>query len=75
MLNFKVFDFMRFRNRFNFSIGQRIHSKTNGRICSIKGEKILNSVKHFTLSIENEPTNRNIMLSEHALKSEYRIVD
>ena len=75
MLKFKFFKTGRTDPVQSFGIGKRIHSKINGRICYIKNERILNSIKHFTLSIENEPTKRNILLSEQVVRSEYKVIE
>ena len=54
MLKLKILKSLNQKNDQNFSIGKKIHSRVNGRVCFIKNERILNSIKHFTLSIENE---------------------
>ena len=48
-----------------FKVGQKIQSKSNGSICSIKREITLNNIKHFEICIENDVAKREIILSEH----------
>ena len=72
---FKFLNSLSSKHSPEFSIGQKIYSNTNGRVCLIKNERILNNIKHFTLSIENEYTKRNILLSEKVVKKEYRAID
>ena len=69
---------MSFLNKFfkskevKFSVGQRIHSKVNGSACSIKREIQLNNIKHYEICIENDVTKREIILSEYALRTNYK---
>ena len=56
-----------------FKVGQKIKSKSNGSICSIKREITLNNIKHFEICIENDVARREIILSEHALKLNYQL--
>ena len=56
----------------NFSVGQKIYSKKNGSVCSIIKEIELNNIKHFELSIENDVYKREVILSEHALRMDYK---
>ena len=56
-----------------FKVGQKIKSKSNGSICSIKREITLNNIKHFEICIENDVAKREIILSEHALKLNYQL--
>ena len=56
-----------------FKVGQKIKSKSNGSICSIKREITLNNIKHFEICIENDVVKREIILSEHALKLNYQL--
>ena len=56
-----------------FKVGQKIKSKSNGSICSIKREITLNNIKHFEICIENDVSKREIILSEHALKLNYQL--
>ena len=56
-----------------FKVGQKIKSKSNGSICSIKREITLNNIKHFEICIENDAAKREIILSEHALKINYKL--
>ncbi len=57
----------------SFKVGQKIQSKSNGSICSIKREITLNNIKHFEICIENDVAKREIILSEHALKLNYQL--
>ena len=75
MLRLKILKSLNQNNDQKFSIGKKIHSRVNGRVCFIKNERILNSIKHFTLSIENEPSRRNILLSENVVKQEYIVIE
>ena len=56
----------------SFTVGQRIYSKVNGSVCSIKREIKLNNIKHYEIRIENDVTRREIILSEHALRANYK---
>tara|TARA_Y100001970_G_scaffold284308_1_gene401376 strand:+ start:2368 stop:2595 length:228 start_codon:yes stop_codon:yes gene_type:complete len=56
-----------------FKVGQKIQSKSNGSICSIKREITLNNIKHFEICFENDSAKREIILSEHALKLNYQL--
>ena len=56
-----------------FRVGQKIKSKSNGSICSIKREMELNNIKHFEICIENDVVKREIILSEYALKTNYQL--
>ena len=53
-------------------VGQKVYSKKNGSVCSIIKEIELNNIKHFELSIENDVYKREVILSEHALKLNYK---
>ena len=61
------------KNEVNFSVGQKVYSKKNGSVCSIIKEIELNNIKHFELSIENDVYKREVILSEHALRLDYKI--
>ena len=56
-----------------FFVGQKIRSKLNGSLCSIKREIELNNIKHFEICIESDLSKREIILSEHALRSNYQV--
>ena len=56
----------------SFSVGQRIQSKANGSVCSIKREIKLNNITHYEICIENDVTRREIILSEYALRVNYK---
>ena len=56
----------------SFTVGQRIYSKVNGSVCSIKREIKLNNIKHYEIRIENDVTRREIILSEYALRANYK---
>ena len=56
-----------------FFVGQKIRSKLNGSLCSIKREMELNNIKHFEICIESDLSKREIILSEHALRSNYQV--
>ena len=56
----------------SFSIGQKIYSKANGSVCSIKRELKLNNITHYEICIENDVTRREIILSEYALRANYK---
>ena len=60
------------KNEVNFSVGQKVYSKKNGSVCSIIKEIELNNIKHFELSIENDVYKREVILSEHALRMDYK---
>ena len=60
------------KNEVNFSVGQKVYSKKNGSVCSIIREIELNNIKHFELSIENDVYKREVILSEHALRLDYK---
>lgn len=60
------------KNEVNFSVGQKVYSKKNGSVCSIIKEIELNNIKHFELSIENDVYKREVILSEHALRLDYK---
>ncbi len=60
------------KNEVNFSVGQKVYSKKNGSVCSITKEIELNNIKHFELSIENDVYKREVILSEHALRLDYK---
>ena len=59
-------------NNSNFFVGQKIKSRSNGSLCSIKREIKLNNIKHFEICIESDVSRREIILSEYALKSNYQ---
>ena len=56
----------------SFSVGQKIHSKANGSVCSIKRELKLNNITHYEICIETDVTRREIILSEYALRANYK---
>ena len=56
----------------SFTVGQRIHSKANGSVCSIKRKIKLNNITHYEIRIENDVTRREIILSEYALRANYK---
>ena len=56
-----------------FKVGQKIKSKSNGSICSIKREMTLNNIKHYEICIENDVVKREIILSEYALRLNYQL--
>jgi len=56
-----------------FFVGQKIRSRLNGSLCSIKREIELNNIKHFEICIESDLSKREIILSEHALRSNYQV--
>ena len=56
----------------SFSVGQKIYSKANGSVCSIKRELKLNNITHYEICIENDVTRREIILSEYALRANYK---
>ena len=56
----------------SFTVGQRIHSKANGSVCTIKREIKLNNITHYEIRIENDVTRREIILSEYALRNNYK---
>ena len=60
------------KNEVNFSVGQKVYSKKNGSVCSIIKEIELNNIKHYELSIENDVYKREVILSEHALRMDYK---
>ena len=60
------------KNEVNFSVGQKVYSKKNGSVCSIIKEIELKNIKHFELSIENDVYKREVILSEHALRLDYK---
>ena len=60
------------KNEVNFSVGQKVYCKKNGSVCSIIKEIELNNIKHFELSIENDVYKREVILSEHALRLDYK---
>ena len=60
------------KNEVNFSVGQKVYSKKNGSVCSIIKEIELNNIKHFELSIENDVYKREVILSEHALRLDFK---
>lgn len=57
----------------NLTVGQKLHSKKNGTVCSIIKEIDLNNIKHFEICIENDIYKREIILSEYALRVDYRV--
>ena len=59
-------------NNTNFFVGQKIKSRSNGSLCSIKREIKLNNIKHFEICIESDISKREIILSEHALRTNYQ---
>ena len=59
-------------NDYDFSVGQKIKSRSNGSLCSIKREIKLNNIKHFEICIESDISKREIILSEHALRTNYQ---
>ncbi len=56
----------------SFSVGQKIYSKANGSVCSIKRELKLNNITHYEICIETDVTRREIILSEYALRVNYK---
>ena len=60
------------RKEVSFTVGQRIYSKANGSVCSIKREIKLNNITHYEICIENDVTRREIILSEYALRANYK---
>ena len=60
------------KSEVNFSVGQKVYSKKNGSVCSIIKEIELNNIKHFELTIENDVYKREVILSEHALRLDYK---
>ena len=75
MLKLKFSRFLKSPKDQTFCIGKRIHSTVNGRVCFIKSERVLNRIKHFSLLVQNEPVERQILLSEQVVRQEYRVID
>mgnify|MGYP001278695756 FL=1 len=55
-----------------YVVGQKVLSKHNGSLCSIKREIKINNIRHFELCMENDVTKREIILSEYALNTNYK---
>ena len=66
--------FQIFKNNKNFEIkvGQKIYSKVNNSVCTVKRVITINHIKHFEICVETDATKREIILSEHAIKQNYR---
>ena len=66
--------FQIFKNNKNFEIkvGQKIFSKVNNSVCTVKRVMTINHIKHFEICVETDATKREIILSEHAIKQNYR---
>ena len=60
------------RKEVSFTVGQRIYSKINGSVCSIKREIKINNITHYEICIENDVTRREIILSGYALRANYK---
>ena len=56
----------------SFTVGQRIYSKANGSVCLVKRELKLNNITHYEICIETDVTRREIILSEYALRVNYK---
>ena len=74
MLKFNLFRSFNSKTSQDFCVGKTILSDKNGRMCFIKNERYLNGIKHYTLSIQNEPNKRKILLSEQVVKREFRVI-
>ena len=66
-------DFFRKNKDFKINIGQKIYSKHNNSDCTIKRIILLNHIKHYEICVETDATKREIILSEHAIKLNYKI--
>ena len=66
--------FQIFKNNKNFEIkvGQKIYSKVNNSVCTVKRLITINHIKHYEICVETDATKREIILSEHAIKQNYR---
>ena len=66
--------FQIFKNNKNFEIkvGQKIFSKVNNSVCTVKRVITINHIKHYEICVETDATKREIILSEHAIKQNYR---
>ena len=66
--------FQIFKNNKNFEIkvGQKIFSKVNNSDCTVKRVITINHIKHFEICVETDATKREIILSQHAIKQNYR---
>ena len=66
--------FQIFKNNKNFEIivGQKIYSKVNNSVCTVKRVITINHIKHYEICVETDATKREIILSEHAIKQNYR---
>ena len=66
--------FQIFKNNKNFEIkvGQKIYSKVNNSVCTVKRGITINHIKHYEICVETDATKREIILSEHAIKQNYR---
>ena len=60
------------KNKNKYIVGQKVLSKKNGSLCSIKREIDINNIRHFELCMENDVTKREIILSEYALNLNYK---
>ena len=56
------------RSKVNYSVGQRLRSNQSKSILVLKREVYISGIRHYSISVENEPWKRTELLSEHALR-------
>ena len=67
-----LFQIFKHNKNFEIKVGQKIYSKLNNSVCTVKRVITINHIKHFEICVETDATKREIILSEHAIKQNYR---
>ncbi len=67
-----LFQIFKYNKNFEIKVGQKIYSKLNNSVCTVKRVITINHIKHFEICVETDATKREIILSEHAIKQNYR---
>ena len=73
MKTMSLFKFFSNNKIIEIKVGQKIYSKFNNSVCSVKRVVLLNNIKHYEICVETDSTKREIILSEHAIKNNYKI--
>ena len=68
-----LFNFFSNNKILEIKVGQKIYSKFNNSVCTVKRVVLLNNIKHYEICVETDSTKREIILSEHAIKNNYKI--
>ena len=73
MKTMSLFKFFSNNKIIEIKVGQKIYSKFNNSVCTVKRVVLLNHIKHYEICVETDSTKREIIISEYAIKSNYKI--